>query len=117
VWRAETLGVADGVPLGHSFHYFDAVRFPAMEAALREEGSITRALARLGVTDYVRRTTRISAHLSDAEDAGPLEIAPRRPILQTENVNVDADGRPLEYGISRFPGDRLQVVVERSDFG
>lgn len=115
VWRAETVGAADGVPLGHSFHYFDAARFPDLDKVIREEGSITRALARAGVTDYTRRTTRISAHLSDADDTGPLEMALRRPILQSENVNVDAAGRPLEYGISRFAGDRLQVVVETKD--
>lgn len=115
VWRAETTGAADGVPLSHSFHYFDATRFPDLDQSIRDEGSITRGLARVGVTDYTRRTTRISAHLSDATDAAPLEVAPRHPILQSENINVTADGRPLEYGISRFAGDRLQVVVETRD--
>lgn len=115
VWRAETTAAADGVPLTHSFHYFDAERFPDLDREIRDAGSITRALAEAGVKDYTRQTTRLSAQLSDEDDARWLDMPTRGPILQSESINVDPDGQPLEYGISRFAGDRLQVVVETRD--
>jgi GntR family phosphonate transport system transcriptional regulator len=34
------------------------------------------------------------------------------PVLVTEAVNVDTAGRPLEFGIARFAGSRVQVVIE-----
>ena len=33
-----------------------------------------------------------------------------RPVLVTESVNVDLEGRPTEYGIARFASDRMQIV-------
>lgn len=117
VWRAETISAADGTPVSHSFHYFDASRFADLNVKIAEEGSITKALARCGIADYTRRTTRLSAQLSDNEDAAALEIGARRPILQSENINVDPQGRPLEYGVSRFAGDRLQIVVDTKEPG
>ena len=33
-------------------------------------------------------------------------------MLVSEAINVDADDRPLEYGIARFAADRVQLVIE-----
>ena len=34
-----------------------------------------------------------------------------RPILQVEALNVDSDGAPLQYSVTRFVGDWVQLVV------
>lgn len=105
-----TLGEADGRPVSVATHYFPSSRFRGIDAAYGEAGSITRALRRFGVTDYSRRTTRITARLPEPEDAELLRQPANRPVLVAESLNVDTDGRPIEFGIARFAGDRVQIV-------
>ena len=106
------LGEANDRPLSVSDHYFPLLRFPAIIETVAEEGSITRALAKLGVGDYARKTTRVTARMPDRVEAELLCQHRNRPVLVTEGVNIDADGVPVEYGITRFASDRVQVVFE-----
>ncbi|MFN4089304.1 MAG: phosphonate metabolism transcriptional regulator PhnF [Alphaproteobacteria bacterium] len=108
----ERVGEVDGRPVNIGLHYFCGVRFPDMIAAYREAGSITRALERQGLSDYVRKVTRVTARMPSQDEAQILQQPATRPILQSEAVNVDTDGRPVEYGICRFAGDRMQLVFE-----
>ena len=41
-----------------------------------------------------------------------LSQAPSRPMLQAEAVNIDPDGQPIQYSITRFAGDRVQMLIE-----
>ena len=34
-----------------------------------------------------------------------------RPILQVEALNIDQAGAPLQYSITRFVGDLVQLMV------
>jgi len=34
-----------------------------------------------------------------------------RPVLQVEALNVDPDGKPLQYSITHFAGDWVQLVI------
>jgi GntR family phosphonate transport system transcriptional regulator len=108
----EKLGEADGIPISIGQHFFPLPRFAGIIDRHAETGSITHALATFGVGDYVRRTTRLTARIPNHEEASHLRQSPTRPILQSEAVNVDAEGRPVEYGITKFAGERVQVVVE-----
>ncbi len=106
------LGEADGRPITVADHHFAADRFPGIVEAYRETQSISAALARLGVADYSRRVTRVTAQMPGKEVADLLQQPSRRPVLVAESVNVDPNGRPVEYGITRFAGDRVQIVFE-----
>ena len=64
------------------------------------------------MSDYTRRTTRLSARLPSEAEARLLSQAPSRPMLQAEAVNIDPDGRPIQYSITRFAGDRVQMLIE-----
>ncbi len=110
VIQLRTLGEADGRPVNISDSYFCAERFPTMIEAFCATGSITKALMRLGVDDYTRKETRLSVRMPNREDADFLRQAHTRPIMVCENFNIDADGRPLEFAITRFAGDRVQVI-------
>lgn len=112
VWRLETLNRADGRPVGIASHYFPKSRFPDMPAAYRSAGSITGALRKLGLPDYKRRKTRISAALVSAADARHLGIPRQRAVLITENVNVDPDGKPIEFGRARMVAEYISLSVE-----
>lgn len=106
----EIVGHADERPISLVSHYFPRVRFPDLIAGYRASGSITAALARHGVADYVRQFTRVTTRMPDVLEARILQQSPRLPILVTESVNIDLDGQPIEYSFGRFAGERVQVL-------
>ncbi len=106
------VGEADGRVVAMAEHFFSLRRFPDVFEAFKEESSVSRALARLGVPDFVRQRTRITARMPDRVEADLLQQHRNRPILVTESVDVDGDGVPVEFGVARFAGDRVQLVVE-----
>ena len=108
----ERLGLADGVPVVLTTHLFPAMRLPGLLDALQAHPTITAALQAAGVADYVRRSTRVSARMPTAVEAGLLQAPRRHPVLVCENVNVDAAGAVVEFGIARYPSSRVQVVFE-----
>lgn len=108
----EGVSLADGVPLSLFRSAFDATRFPDLPAALRRHLSVTAALADSGLADYTRRSTRLSAEAADPVRARLLRLPTGAPLLRTVSVNVDPDGRPVEYGRAWFAGDRVQLLVE-----
>lgn len=110
VTRIETLRDLDGRPLAVGTHYVPLDRFPRYLDVFRAEGSVSKAMARCGVPDYERKVTRVTARMPEAADADLLRQPRSRPVLVTEWVNVDATGRPVECGITRFASDRTQIV-------
>jgi GntR family phosphonate transport system transcriptional regulator len=108
----ERLGEADGRPVNVSSHYFSRARFPDLIDNYRSCGSISAALARCGLADFVRKSTKVTARPARAADARLLRQPTSRPILMTESINVDADGEPVEYSVGRWASDRVQIVFE-----
>jgi GntR family phosphonate transport system transcriptional regulator len=108
----ERLGLADDRPVCLGSHHFPAARFRGLLDALRTEPTITDALRRVGVSDYMRQVTRVSARLPTPEEADLLRTARTRPLLVTENVNVDRDGAIIEFGVALYPTPRVQIVFE-----
>lgn len=115
VIRIERLNEADGRPLNVGSHYFPKNRFPAIGDAYRQTGSISKALALCGVSDYTRAVTRVTARTARNSDAALLQQSVKRPILLSEAINVDIAGQPIEYGVARWASDRTQLVFEPSE--
>jgi GntR family phosphonate transport system transcriptional regulator len=115
VIEIQTLGRADGVPVSYAAHSFPAERFAALPTFFAATGSITAALAACGVTDYTRNVTRFLARMPSALEAQHLEQPLQRPVLQTESINVDAGGRPIQRSVTVFAGDRVQAVVAHEE--
>ena len=114
VYRIESLHLADGVPLTYARAWYPAARLPDFPEALeRTGGGISAALAECGITDYTRKWSRIGSMLPDADTARRLNINRQQPVLWVENVDVDADGVPIKYGITHFAADRVQLYVEQ----
>ena len=107
----EGVSLADAVPLAAFRSIFPAQRFPGLPDAVVAEGSITRALARLGLSDYTRHETRLTAQLADPVLALALQLRPGAALLRSLAINVDATGRPVEYGLTWFAGDRVTLMV------
>ena len=110
--RFERLGLADDRPVSLGRHYFSLARCPGLLNALRDAPTITDALRLVGVPDYMRLSTRVSARLPSAEEAELLRMARNRPVLVAENVNVDSDGAVVEFGTAIYPTPRVQIVFE-----
>ena len=111
VLLVETLGEADGQPILHSSHYYPARRFPGLADALAETGSVTTALRLQGVSDYERVESLITARLPEEKVARLLLLPRTQPILQVEGVNVDGESRRIEFCVTRFAGDAVQLMV------
>jgi GntR family phosphonate transport system transcriptional regulator len=108
----ERLGFADDRPVSLAQHFFPVVRMRGVLDALRGSDSITEALKAVGVTDYLRQLTRVTARLPNPDEAELLRMPRNRPLLVTENVNVDRAGVVVEFGTSRYPTPRVQIVFE-----
>lgn len=111
VLRLELLRKADHRPVSISTSWFPLPRFDGIAEAYRASGSITRAFADCGLEDYVRRETEISALHAEQEDVAELQLSPGAIVLVTKAINTDLAGQPVQYSITRFPADHVQLVV------
>lgn len=116
VARVERLALADEQPISVSSHHFPSHLFPNLLEHFQEIKSISQVLKSVYNCDHLRRTTRISARTVKPEDARVLKLPHNNPILLAESVNVDQKGRVIEYGTTRFRGDRMELVLDNSSF-
>lgn len=107
----EGVSLADDQPIAAFRSVFPARRFPDLLAALRETQSITRALAALGLTDYTRAETRLTAQAADPVLALTLAIRPGAPVLRSLALNIDPEGTPVEHGTTWFAGERVTLTL------
>ncbi|MBU1247759.1 MAG: UTRA domain-containing protein, partial [Proteobacteria bacterium] len=107
-------GEADGRRISYSHSYFPRALFPGMVHIYRQCGSVSKAMERFGVCDYVRKRTRIISRMPTTEEARELDQPKTRPVLITESVNVSSAGVPVEFGICLFASDWVQILVEPS---
>jgi GntR family phosphonate transport system transcriptional regulator len=112
VLRLELLRHADRIPLCAATSWLPAERFPGAARIYASSNSITRMLAHLGVRDYARKSTQVTAAIADAAAASALKVALGRPILVVESTDVDGAGVPVITTRSRFPADRLSLTIE-----
>ena len=112
VFCLETIREIDNRPLAIGSHYFPKQRFPNLIDVFKEERSISGMLSAFGCGDYERYTTKITARPPTRTEASILIQSRNLPILVTESINVDKHKQPIEYGVSRFAADRVQLVVE-----
>ena len=108
----ERLGFADDRPVCLSRHYFPASRLKGIFQALQSTSRITDALLAVGVEDYLRLQTRVTARLPTQTEAELLRMPRNRPVLIAENVNVDRDGTIIEFASGCYPTPRVQMVFE-----
>jgi GntR family phosphonate transport system transcriptional regulator len=108
----ERVGFADDRPVSLARHHFPSARLKGILAALQATPSITEALQSVGIDDYLRQQTRVTARLPTPSEADLLRTARSRPVLVTENVNVDRRGDIIEYSVGCYPTPRVQIVFE-----
>lgn len=112
VIRLETLRKADQRPVSRATSWFPAERFAGIGETYEKTESITKAFAALGLADYVRAITEITAAHADGGDIADLELTPGAILLIAKAMNTDLEGVPVQYSISRFAADRVQFTIE-----
>lgn len=108
----ERLELADGHPINLSSRYFPSALMPALATHCRQYQSISQMLQEQYNFDHRRRTTRISARTVQARDAHLLQVPLNSPVLLTESINENQHGQIIEYGVTRFRSDRMELVFE-----
>ena len=106
------MSFSDGQPIAVVESVFPAVPFDGLSETLAKYTSITEALSAVGVTDYTRVSTRLTAVRASATQALHLNVSEGDPLLKSTSVNVDENGRPVEYGRTWFAGDRVTLTLE-----
>ena len=112
----EQLGEADETPVCASEQYFPEERFPDFASVLSETRSVTAAMAKFGVIDYVRAWTRIAAVAPSRVIARKLRQPDNAPVLRAEALNLDMAGQPIEYGVTYFAGQRAALMVAAESY-
>lgn len=107
----ETTGMVDNQPVSLAAHHFPLDRFPDLFKAYEAERKVTPMFKRLGVHDYLRKSTKITARMPDAYEMRHLRLTRVTPVLCLEAVNIDGSGVPIEFGLTRFASSRVQVLI------
>lgn len=113
ILQMHTIYRADGVPLSFARTCFPLPRFLGLDQHFSAKGSLTKAYKKLGLEDYKRLSTRITARIADPDEASQLDIAPGRVVLVINSINVDPDGVRIQATQSRFVADRVELTIER----
>lgn len=107
----EGVSLADGLPIAAFLSVFPAERLPGLLEAMQGIASVTLALASIGVGDYTRASTRLTAIAATPILALKLRLAEAAPVLRSVAINIDAGGRPIEFGTTWFAGDRVTLTI------
>lgn len=107
----ETAGEAEGRRLFVSSQYIPYIGMEDLIGVFKTTGSLTRCYSHYGVHDYFRKISRITTRLASAEEVRHLRLRQKGPLLVVEYVNVDRKDRPIEFGVTRFRGDAMELVV------
>lgn len=115
----ERLAFANQQPISITTGYFPLHRFPGFldetnQALLQQLESISAFLRQVYDCDHIRRQTKVSARMVKNQDARLLELPFNQPILLAESINVDQNQVVIEYGVTRFRGDRMELVFDNA---
>lgn len=110
VW-IESLRLADDRIICVISHFLPQQAFPELLNEY-QGGSLHKHLAdRYGLKLW-RIESLISGALPQGDDASLLGMPQNHPVLRVKSVNVsERDGTPLEYALTRFRADRIQLRI------
>jgi GntR family transcriptional regulator, phosphonate transport system regulatory protein len=105
------LSLADGQPIAVFESLFPLTRLAGITATLERTSSVTEALRLIGIADYLRASTRLTAVRASATQALILQLTEGDPLLRSSGVNESDRGEPVEYGRTWFAGDRVTLTL------
>lgn len=112
VLRIDAHDYAEGQVVGVTTEFLPLPRFAHFAELLAQHGVMSEALRAAGIVGMSRKMSRITARLPRPEVAAQLAQPKTQPILYVESVYQDGEGQILEYGITRFAANAIQLVFE-----
>lgn len=111
VIKLEVLRTVENGPFCVVSHFLVSIQGIEQEIERYDSGSLYTFFADLGIELY-RGFSLINVALPQEEDAAMLQISPTVPILRVKSLHFDTDtGIPVEYAISRFRADQIQLSI------
>lgn len=95
---------------------FPLPRFVGLAEAFAQHGTVTAALAALGVHDYTRARSVIAARLPTQAEADALARPLTQPLLVVNYTNCDLQGVPVQAASTLFAADAVQLTVGPDDW-
>ena len=111
----ERIGLADDRPISIGSSYFPAELFPHLIKFWQSYSSVSQLLKEIYDRDHIRRSTSVCARLVRDADARLLQIPAKSPILLAQSINCDRDETVVEYGVTRFSGEMMELVFSSID--
>lgn len=110
VW-IESVRNGGGRPLCVISHFLPASKFPNLEN-LYEGGSLHALLKKQYGCVPFRAESLVTSVLPQGDDARLLGVSQNYPLLHVKSQNMcSKTGHPIEYAITRFRGDRIQLCI------
>lgn len=106
----ETLRMANGQPFCVISHFLPLLPYRKLLENY-QDGSL-HELLQLHCGALRRTESLVTAVMPQGDDAKLLGITQQRPVLRVKSLNVlERDGAPVEYAITRFRADRIQLRI------
>ena len=106
----ETLRIADGLPFCVISHFLPL--HPYRELLEDYQSGSLHALLNQHCGNLRRTESLVTAVMPQGDDAKLLGITQHRPVLRVKSLNVlEHDATPVEYAITRFRADRIQLCI------
>lgn len=112
VHSCDGLSFADKQSIAIFRSFFPADTFPQQTEFLKQHQSITKILYKVGINNYTRACTRISAQLADTTYALHLQLRQGAPFIRSEWLNIGPKNQPVEYGLAWFYGERITITLD-----
>ena len=110
IW-IESLRCANDKPMCVISHFLPLTRFPDLLSSY-SGGSLHEFIQSHYGIALRRQESLVTAEIPQGDDAVLLGMPMNRPLLRVKSVNVNAlDGTPLEYALTRFRADRIQLRI------
>ncbi|MCA4132570.1 phosphonate metabolism transcriptional regulator PhnF [Arthrobacter sp. M4] len=113
--QIETVADVNGTTIARSTAWFDVALTPDLDVHLRQTRSVTKALRAVGIDDYVRTWSAVSARIANRVEAEDMNLPSGSIVLVVRSVNSLLDGTPLQYTSTRFRADRVELDIDFSD--
>jgi GntR family transcriptional regulator len=112
VVHLKRLRTADGLPMAVEHTHLPSRRFPGLAESVGDNTSLYAILAERWSVKVASATHRVIAIALDDNDAALLGVPTGLPSFLVERTAFDDTGAVVEWGRSRYRGDRYDIVFD-----
>lgn len=110
--QVDLLGLADNRPLIVSTSYFPVDPLPDLLRHVQTLQSVSRLMQTVYGFDHIRQRTYVSTRPVSAQDAELLQVPFNQSILFVQAVSANQHGQIIEYTVTRFRGDGVELIFD-----